>query len=114
MHHRNFLFRKLQTLVQRHNGGVIPLCDFAEVNVRKYLAGHLKLPGLDPRQIEYRNIPAYHDRKLREPRRFQLLGLQWHIRGAKIDRLLLDLRDAAARTYRLIVDLQIRLLLVGL
>ncbi len=74
----------------------------------------MQLAGLDARHVEGRDDAADDRGELIEARGVQVLELQRLVGGAEVDRLGLDLLDAAARADRLVVQAVARLGLIGL
>ena len=102
---------KRDALVQRGDLRIVPLCDLAVEDVGEQLARQLELPGLHARDVDHRHDAAHHGRELDEAVLLEVLALQRRIGGAEIDRLGLDLPDAAAGADRLVVQAVAGLLL---
>ena len=109
----NVLVRQVKIFVERGNGRVVPFLDLAKVDVRQNRSGQPHFAGLDPSQVDHRDIAAYHGRELQQTAFFQLFGFHGHIARTKIYGTILNLLDTAARANRLVVHLISSLGFVG-
>src|SRR5258706_12568630 len=107
------MVRQLHSRVESRQDRIVPFLDLAEIDVCENRTGKLDLTRLDSGEVDHGNIAAYHRRKLYEAALFQLFRLERHVRGAKIDGLVLDLPDAAAGAHGLEVEVVARPCLVG-
>src|SRR5208283_5524305 len=94
--------------------GSVPTRYFAKENLGKRWAVEHELTRLDPLEIDDRHVATDHGRKLDEPRGGKVGRFKRHVGRAKRDRFGLDLLDAAARTYRLVIQPVARFFFIGI
>ncbi len=110
MNDGDVLGRQIRARIQALDGVVIPLRDPAQVDVRKQLAGEVKIAGHAGDVVD-RNDAAEDRRQVgdAEAGRGDLLIGHGAGRGAEEDRAGAELADAAARADGLIVDPHVRM-----
>ncbi len=111
-HRQDVLARQLGVRVQCLDGGIVPLLDLAQVDVRQQFAGDGQFARLDALQVDHRHHAADHRGELHQALLGQLFVLQGRVGGAEVDGLGANLLDAAGRADGLIVDLVTRCFLV--
>ena len=114
VHHCDREVRELHPWIEGGHRGVVPLLDFAQIDVGEQWPAETKLSGLHTLDIHNRNDPADHEWKLREADFPELVGRERRVGRAEIDGRGLDLRDATSGADRLIVDPRTILLAVSL
>ena len=97
------LRRQIRLRVQFLDRGIVPAGNFAKENLGKRRAVEHELTRLDSVEIDDRHVAANHGRELDEARGGKISRFKRHVGRAEGDRLGLDLLDAAARAYRLVI-----------
>ena len=100
------------TRIERNDGRVVPLGDFAQVDIAQHLARELELAGLNTLDIHHRHDATDHGGKLHQPLGLQIGIFKGLVRGTKIHRLGLNLLNTRTGANRLVVDFHARGLVV--
>src|SRR5207253_8465579 len=103
MNDGDFQVRQLDARIELGNCRIVPFADLAEVDVGKHGPRELELTGLYAFEIDYRHIAADDCRKLQQPVLVELLRFERHIGCTEVDSPVLNLLDASARAYRLVL-----------
>ena len=114
MNHGDVKVRQIHARVQCGDLGGVPFGDFAEMDASDDISRQLQLTGCNTIEVKHRNNTTDDRRELHQTLFLEFFGLERHVGGTKIDRLGLDLTDAAARADRLIVQSDASGRLVGL
>jgi hypothetical protein len=108
------LGRQVDAGVDRGDRRVVPLRHLAEEQVGEQRRGQLELAGSDALDVDHRDHASHDHGELHQSRGVELGLGERCVGGAEVYGLGLDLRDAAARADRLVVELQAGHLVVGL
>ena len=110
MHHSDVVVWQVHARVVFLERSVIPFLDSSKKDASQRVSGELDLWRAG--KVVGWNHSAQHGGEMQdlETRRLELIVGHRPIGGAEIDRLGRELRDAAARANRLVIDLNVRML----
>ena len=88
------------------NGGVVPFGDFAQIDVSQQRAREFELARVNAFDVNHWNYAANNGGELHQASGFELFVFQGHVGCAEIYGFCLDLLQASARAYGLVIDLR--------
>ena len=113
MHHYDGQIGKLRSRIQLRKSRIVPIGDLSQEDVRNYVGGEFQFL-VNARHVVCRHIGAQHSWKVVNLRLGlrQLLIVHRAVGGAKIHCARQHLADSAAAPDGLVIDLNLRMLLV--